>query len=240
MAYLFAIAALGLLARFSRGMICASGLVAGTRLDPHSPVLGRVGASAVATPTMQDPCSPPAFHCRHQIRTSDEDGAGLGRGHWLILAGVSGFLATGLGAYIAHGPGGPGSEQTALWLSTAQKFHFWHALALLAVALLSQRKNDPILTSAGLGFLLGSLLFCGGLYSLGFDGPRWLSAVVPFGGLAFLIGWACLGRQGAEMPSSGTAGPQGPQAPRGRPGSRGACDGPECSPGLPEFLRNHR
>ena len=36
------------------------------------------------------------------------------------------------------------------------------------------------------------VLFSGSLYALSLTGARWLGAITPFGGLAFLAGWACL------------------------------------------------
>ena len=38
----------------------------------------------------------------------------------------------------------------------------------------------------------GIVLFCGSLYALALSSERWLGAVTPLGGLAFLAGWACL------------------------------------------------
>jgi uncharacterized membrane protein YgdD (TMEM256/DUF423 family) len=40
--------------------------------------------------------------------------------------------------------------------------------------------------------VVGTLLFSGSLYALALSGVRWLGAVTPFGGMAFLAGWACL------------------------------------------------
>jgi uncharacterized membrane protein YgdD (TMEM256/DUF423 family) len=41
-------------------------------------------------------------------------------------------------------------------------------------------------------FLVGTVLFSGSLYLLALTGARWLGAVTPLGGLAFLAGWGCL------------------------------------------------
>jgi len=38
--------------------------------------------------------------------------------------------------------------------------------------------------------LAGIALFSGSLYALALSGERWLSAVTPVGGLAFLAAWA--------------------------------------------------
>jgi uncharacterized membrane protein YgdD (TMEM256/DUF423 family) len=41
-------------------------------------------------------------------------------------------------------------------------------------------------------FLAGILLFSGSLYLLVFTRVRWLGAITPLGGVAFLAGWALL------------------------------------------------
>jgi len=38
----------------------------------------------------------------------------------------------------------------------------------------------------------GILIFCGSLYVLSLSGIRWLGAITPIGGLAFIAGWLLL------------------------------------------------
>jgi uncharacterized membrane protein YgdD (TMEM256/DUF423 family) len=52
--------------------------------------------------------------------------------------------------------------------------------------------NAPIALVAQCLFLLGSVLFPGALYALAFGGPRWMGAVAPIGGAAFILGWLAL------------------------------------------------
>ena len=40
--------------------------------------------------------------------------------------------------------------------------------------------------------MVGTLVFSGSLYALSFTGVRWLGAITPLGGLAFLAGWGLL------------------------------------------------
>jgi len=49
-------------------------------------------------------------------------------------------------------------------------------------------------------FLAGTLLFCGSLYALAFGAPRIVGIVTPFGGLAFMAGWAVLAWAAATSP----------------------------------------
>jgi uncharacterized membrane protein YgdD (TMEM256/DUF423 family) len=67
-----------------------------------------------------------------------------------------------------------------------------HAIALLVVGLLGERGRHRRLTLAGWAFASGILLFSGSLYLLALTDARWLGVVTPFGGTAFLIGWAAL------------------------------------------------
>ncbi|MCE3240157.1 MAG: hypothetical protein K0Q83_664, partial [Deltaproteobacteria bacterium] len=45
---------------------------------------------------------------------------------------------------------------------------------------------------AGWSFIVGIIIFSGSLYLLSLTGIRWLGAITPAGGIAFLIGWAIL------------------------------------------------
>jgi uncharacterized membrane protein YgdD (TMEM256/DUF423 family) len=68
----------------------------------------------------------------------------------------------------------------------------YHGLALLAVAWAATHWESTLVTVAGWSFVAGIVLFSGSLYMLVLTGPRWLGAVTPLGGVAFLVGWALL------------------------------------------------
>jgi uncharacterized membrane protein YgdD (TMEM256/DUF423 family) len=73
---------------------------------------------------------------------------------------------------------------------TAVQYHFWHALALLGVALASTHLPDSLwLRSAGWLLVAGLILFCGSLYALAFGAPRQTGLVTPLGGLCFILAW---------------------------------------------------
>ncbi|HEY8256982.1 MAG TPA: DUF423 domain-containing protein, partial [Gemmatimonadales bacterium] len=50
----------------------------------------------------------------------------------------------------------------------------------------------PWAVRAGWLFVLGTVIFSGSLYTLALTDVRWLGAITPLGGLAFLTGWTCL------------------------------------------------
>ena len=116
-------------------------------------------------------------------------------GNWLTASGISGFLAVALGAFGAHGlqarlaDAADGAKRLSWW-QTAAHYHLMHALALAVVAMVIA--HAPQARYAGVGFVVGTVLFSGSLYVMALGGPRWLGAVTPLGGAAFLIGWGVL------------------------------------------------
>lgn len=107
-------------------------------------------------------------------------------------AGVFGLLAVAAGAFGAHALRARLGPDLLATFETGARYQMYHALALLGVAWLSTRTAVPQVTWAGWLFIAGMLVFSGSLYSLALTGQRWLGAVTPLGGLAFLAGWACL------------------------------------------------
>ncbi|MGH7354759.1 MAG: DUF423 domain-containing protein, partial [Candidatus Rokuibacteriota bacterium] len=75
---------------------------------------------------------------------------------------------------------------------TGARYHMYHALGLLAVAWAAARWPGGATAAAGWLFVAGTVLFSGSLYLLSVTGQRWLGAVTPLGGLAFILGWLAL------------------------------------------------
>lgn len=111
---------------------------------------------------------------------------------WLMLGAVYGLLGVVFGAFGAHALRGRLSEDMLAVYRTAVEYQFWHALALLAVGLLARQAAGAWLTASGAAFALGVLIFSGSLYALALSGVRVLGAVTPLGGVALIVGWACL------------------------------------------------
>ena len=61
----------------------------------------------------------------------------------------------------------------------------------MGVIALSQPQT-VMLKSSGWLFLLGIFIFSGSLYLLSVSGIKWLGAITPLGGLAFILGWLVL------------------------------------------------
>jgi len=110
----------------------------------------------------------------------------------LTLGAASGFLTVALGAFGAHGLKGRISADLLTIFHTGVDYQGLHALALLACGLWALQRPTRSLNVAAWAFALGSLVFSGSLYLLALTGERWLGAITPIGGLAFLFGWAAL------------------------------------------------
>ncbi len=112
---------------------------------------------------------------------------------FFILGSISGGLAVAFGAFGAHTLKDRLTEDALSTFETAARYHIYHALALLAVAFALTRWPDSNLpTAAGWLFVAGTVLFSGSLYLLSLTDVRWLGAIAPLGGTAFIAGWACL------------------------------------------------
>jgi len=112
---------------------------------------------------------------------------------WLLLSAVAGFSGVALGAFAAHGLKSRLTPEYLAVFQTGTHYQLIHALALFGVALLATRLPGRAVNLAGGCFALGILLFSGSLYLLTLTGATGLGVITPFGGLAFLAGWLCLG-----------------------------------------------
>jgi uncharacterized membrane protein YgdD (TMEM256/DUF423 family) len=119
----------------------------------------------------------------------------------VLLAGVLGMLGVMIGAYAAHGlekslvEQGLEADEIARRLDrcdVAVRYHMLHALAILAIGLSAIGVGSRRCACAAGCMLLGIALFSGGLYSMVFLGVMGHWAIVPSGGVCFIIGWCCV------------------------------------------------
>lgn len=113
---------------------------------------------------------------------------------FLMIASALGGISVILGAFATHSLKDTLSERALEIWETGTKYQMYHALALILVALLLSRLSteSTALVVAGYAFIIGVLLFSGSLYALSLSGIKWLGAITPLGGVAFIIGWSCL------------------------------------------------
>src|SRR5574342_1138598 len=103
------------------------------------------------------------------------------------LAGaLSAFIAVAAGAFGAHALRVRLAPDLLVVFETGARYQMYPALGLLAVAWAMARWPGQWAVLAGWLFVAGTLLFSGSLYALALSGARWLGAVTPLGGVAFL------------------------------------------------------
>ena len=112
---------------------------------------------------------------------------------FLLIGSLLGFLGVAAGAFGAHGLRSRLSPDMLAVFETAVRYQMYHVFALLITAAVMARVGDArLLAIAGWSFITGVVLFSGSLYALALTGISGLGAITPLGGLAFLVGWACL------------------------------------------------
>ena len=112
---------------------------------------------------------------------------------FFILASLLGALAVALGTFGAHALESRVSADLLSTYETGVRYHFYHVVALLAVTFAITRwPNTNLPVIAGWLFVAGIVIFSGSLYLLTFTGQRWLGAITPIGGVAFISGWLLL------------------------------------------------
>ena len=112
---------------------------------------------------------------------------------FLAAGGLAALVVVALGAFGAHVLKGRLSpEMLAVW-HAAVEYQMFHALGLLAVGLVAVQLTESALLTllkwSGWLMVAGIVLFSGSLYALALTGVRWLGAVTPAGGTAFLAAW---------------------------------------------------
>ncbi len=116
-------------------------------------------------------------------------------GLFVRLGALVGFLGVAFGAFGAHALRQRLDSRDLEIFETGVRYQMYHAFALLAAAWLATRVGPEglgLVRTAGWAFTAGILVFSGSLYALVLTQTRWLGAITPLGGVAFLVGWACL------------------------------------------------
>jgi uncharacterized membrane protein YgdD (TMEM256/DUF423 family) len=112
---------------------------------------------------------------------------------FISLGAAFAALAVALGAFGAHALKDRLSPEMLGIYHTGIEYQFYHALGLLVVGILSRSIADSTaLQWSGTLMVAGIVLFSGSLYALTLSGERWLGAVTPVGGVAFIAAWICL------------------------------------------------
>jgi uncharacterized membrane protein YgdD (TMEM256/DUF423 family) len=108
------------------------------------------------------------------------------------LGALSAMLSVAAGAFGAHALRSRLGADSLAVFETAARYQMFHALGLFAAAWAASRWPSAWHNRSGWLFVVGTVLFSGSLYALALSGVRWLGAIAPLGGVAFLLGWLCL------------------------------------------------
>ena len=87
--------------------------------------------------------------------------------NFLVAGAIAGGLAVALGAFGAHGLERiTGDEKILHGFQTGVQYQFYHALALLVVAIIYEKVSNRWIKWSGSCFIAGIILFSGSLYLL--------------------------------------------------------------------------
>lgn len=112
---------------------------------------------------------------------------------FLMLGALLMASAVALGAFGAHGLKNKLTVDMLQVYQTGVEYHFYHALGILLIGVIAGfYPNANGVHWAGWALTIGILFFSGSLYVLALSGTKWLGAITPIGGLAFIIGWIML------------------------------------------------
>lgn len=110
----------------------------------------------------------------------------------VVIGSLCAALGVAAGAFGAHMLKGLLDPPMLAVYDTATRYHMYHAFGLVVTGLAVHVTRNTQAAVAGWAFLAGIVLFSGSLYGVALFGIRWLGAVTPLGGVAFIAGWLLL------------------------------------------------
>ncbi|UKS24422.1 DUF423 domain-containing protein [Paenibacillus sp. HWE-109] len=113
---------------------------------------------------------------------------------FLLLGSLNAFLSVALGAFGAHSLKQKLTPDKLDVFQTGVHYHMIHAIALILIALLSDKlvNSSSLVHASGWAIFIGIILFSGSLYALSITGLKIFGPITPLGGLSFLVGWVLL------------------------------------------------
>ena len=111
---------------------------------------------------------------------------------WIFCSGLLGAMGVGAGAFGGHALKSKLTMEQLATYDIAVRYQFYHAFALLGVALLASHVDNWLVKCSGWLFLCGSIFFSGSLYLLVLTSIRWMGFVTPIGGGLLILGWLFL------------------------------------------------
>jgi uncharacterized membrane protein YgdD (TMEM256/DUF423 family) len=111
---------------------------------------------------------------------------------FFVFGSLSALVGVGAGAFGAHGLKGRLDPEMLSIFEVGVRYQMYHAFALIAAAWSQAKWPSKLVRIGGWMFVVGTVIFSGSLYMLSMTDEKWLGVITPFGGLAFMAGWACI------------------------------------------------
>ncbi len=109
---------------------------------------------------------------------------------WLAAGAINMLIALAIASAVGHKLEGEFVPVVRAVMDTAREMHFVHALALIAVGIVSAQFGRKLLIDlAGWAFLVGIVLFCGGIYAAFGPNATQFKPLIPIGGISLMAGW---------------------------------------------------
>ena len=108
---------------------------------------------------------------------------------WIVIGACFACLAVVLGAFAAHGLKSKISTEDLAIFETGVRYQMYHSLGLILLGLIGFQTAQDIVLFPAIMFIIGIIIFSGTLYLIPLTGLRWLGAITPIGGTAFILGW---------------------------------------------------
>ena len=109
----------------------------------------------------------------------------------VAAAAINAFVAVAAGAFGAHGLRQRLDTRALEVFEIGVRYQMFHAIGMVVAAWLASR-GLALAQTGGWIMQAGIVVFSGSLYVLALSGTKWLGAITPLGGLAFLAGWALI------------------------------------------------
>ena len=108
----------------------------------------------------------------------------------ITLGSIIAAIAVILGAFGAHALRGKIGYDLFDIYQTANQYLMIHAMGILFYGIWRKTFTlDTVKPWPALCFLIGSVIFCGSLYTITFSGMRMFGAITPIGGVLYIVGW---------------------------------------------------
>jgi len=115
-------------------------------------------------------------------------------GYWIGVGSILAFLSVLVGALGAHWFEPVMDMDAKDIYETSVRFQMFHSVALILIGIILNFKvgfNRFFFYIPWLIFV-GTVIFCGSLYTISLSSFNWFGAIAPFGALLFIFGWLLL------------------------------------------------